>query len=191
MKKRLFSALSPNKKEHYIKRQNRRLSGKSSGSAEAYYCLRCVIWLIIKNRFVSTLSRLLVCTLSPNWHYHKWHQLRSRDKNNHKDIIVRFTSHIMKEEVMKNISKLRGLRDKIFCNDDFTKNRSHLYKQARDAVRNKKAVSAWTRDRTIFMKKRRKFLTYTSSLKTIRGSSRFSEGFLKWFCAENHLDSFI
>ena len=55
---------------------------------------------------------------------------------------------------MKNRSKLRGLPDKIFCNDDFiTKNRSLLYKQARDAVRNKKAVSAWTRDGTIFMKK--------------------------------------
>ena len=82
------------------------------------------------------------------------HRLPSHDKNtNHKDIIVKFTSHLIKEEVMKNRSKLRGLPDKIICNDDLTKNRSLLYKHAQDAVRNKKALSAWTRDGTIFMKK--------------------------------------
>ena len=68
------------------------------------------------------------------------------------DIIVRLSSNLLKQQIMQQHNKLKYLNNKIYINDDLTKLRALLYKNAREHVKNKRLYSTWTRDGNIFAK---------------------------------------
>lgn len=66
-----------------------------------------------------------------------------------REVIVKFSSNLIKAKVMKHRRNLKDIQDKIYVNDDLTKYRALLYKQVRDNIQRKRLHSAWTTDGTI------------------------------------------
>lgn len=69
-----------------------------------------------------------------------------------RDIVVKFTSNLIKCQVMRNRKNLKNTGNRIYVNDDLTKYRSMLYKHSRDLVRDKRIHSTWTTDGNILAK---------------------------------------
>lgn len=82
------------------------------------------------------------------------HRLGSirREGPEHRDIIVQFSTNIIKQQVMRNRRQLKDINRNIYINDDLTKNRALLFKDARNELRNKRLSAVWTRDGNIFAK---------------------------------------
>jgi len=68
------------------------------------------------------------------------------------DIIVKLSSNIVKQDIMRNRKKLKHLDHRIYINEDLTQLRASLYKKAREQVKHKHLYTAWTRDGNIFVK---------------------------------------
>ncbi len=75
-----------------------------------------------------------------------------RDTPRPRDIIVQFTSNIIKQQVMRNRKYLRDTHKHTYINDDLTQANALLFKDARNEVRNQRLHAAWTRDGHIFAK---------------------------------------
>ena len=70
-----------------------------------------------------------------------------------RDIIVEFVSYRSRQKLMKLKSQLKHKGYKgTFINEDLTKVRRDIFFQARKMVKEKRVVSAWTYDGTIFVK---------------------------------------
>jgi len=82
------------------------------------------------------------------------HRLGSirREGPEHRDIIVQFSTNIIKQQVMRNRRQLKDINRNIYINDDLMKNRALLFKDARNELRNKRLSAVWTRDGNIFAK---------------------------------------
>ena len=75
---------------------------------------------------------------------------KNPEKETPRDIIVRFTTHNTKVDVMRNARKLKGTQ--LFVNEDLTKVRSTIAWEARTLKRQNKVADTWTRDGTVFVK---------------------------------------
>lgn len=70
-----------------------------------------------------------------------------------RDIIVKFVSYRARQKVYKLRSKLRDVGyNKVFINEELTRPRSDIFYKARQLVKSKSAVSAWTSDGVILIK---------------------------------------
>lgn len=67
-------------------------------------------------------------------------------------IILKMATYRARANIYKNRSKLRNNRDKIFLNEDLTKARSSLFRDARQFKREKKIIDCWTFDGTLLIK---------------------------------------
>ena len=76
---------------------------------------------------------------------------RAEDRSTPRDIIVRFTTHNTKTSVMRSARKLKGTH--VFINEDLTKTRATIAREARTLKRERKISDTWTRDGVIFVKK--------------------------------------
>jgi len=69
-----------------------------------------------------------------------------------RDVIVQFTSNIVKSQIMRNRKLLKEINSNIYINDDLTKHRAQLFKEARNELQNKRLSAVWTRDGNIYVK---------------------------------------
>lgn len=79
-------------------------------------------------------------------------QLNRTDRTRPRDILVQFTSNLVKQLVMRNRRKLRDSHRTIFINDDLTQRNALLFQKAREEIRNRKLHAAWTRDGNVYAK---------------------------------------
>ena len=73
-------------------------------------------------------------------------------KNGKKDIIVKFVSRQMKDDIMKKRGALRNRQPPVYINDHLTENSSKLAFQARQMKRQGRVLDTWTRNCKIFVK---------------------------------------
>nr|CAH7748265.1 unnamed protein product [Callosobruchus chinensis] len=91
-------------------------------------------------------------------------QLNANSKTKIKNIIVRFTRRQMKENFLASVKNLRattgspkllleGLSDAVYVNEHLTLNNKLLYRDARQAARDKHYRFVWTKNGSIFVRK--------------------------------------
>ncbi|KAJ8937221.1 hypothetical protein NQ318_005925 [Aromia moschata] len=104
-------------------------------------------------------------------------QSQKRDNtNNVKNIIVRFTSRKLKDEVLSAVKtkrqaigltspglKIEGVSQRLFLNEHLTSENKLLFKEARDAAKTKKYKYVWVKNCNIYVRK-----TDDSRVKSIR-----------------------
>jgi hypothetical protein len=68
-------------------------------------------------------------------------------------LVAKMLSEELKVTIFAQKSKLKGNKDKIYINEELTKQDAKIFKKARDDVKHKRLSAAWTRGGIVFAKK--------------------------------------
>ncbi|KAK6166637.1 hypothetical protein SNE40_023284 [Patella caerulea] len=107
---------------------------------------------IVENKVIEVLKQIIPTIASND--IQNSHRVGKPIMGNPKKIIVRLSSYKTKVSIMRGKKVINSAEDNIYINENLTRYRTHIFKNARKSFKSNLINGCWTRDGKIFIRER-------------------------------------